>query len=100
MQEELPFAGHPTLGTASMIREYLPSKVETVNGGETVMLNLKAGKVPVRFESGSRFGEMTQPNPSFGALHEAALVATALGLKSEDLAASMPIQTASTGFHS
>ena len=61
------------------------------------MLNLKAGKVPVRFESGSRFGEMTQPNPSFGALHDAALVAKALGLKVEDLAPSMPIQTTSTG---
>lgn len=97
VQEELPFAGHPTLGTASMIREYLPSKLVRVDGGETVVLNLKAGKVPVRFESGSRFGEMTQPNPCFGALHEAALVATALGLKLEDLAPSMPIQTTSTG---
>jgi len=97
VQEELPFAGHPTLGTASLIREYLSARVETVNGQETVTLNLKAGKVPVRFESGSRFGEMTQPNPSFGALHEAAAVAKALGLRPEDLAASMPIQTASTG---
>ena len=96
VQEELPFAGHPTLGTASMIREYLPFKVEQVDGRETVVLNLKAGKVPVRFESGSRFGEMTQPNPSFGALHDAALVAKALGLKVEDLAPSMPIQTTST----
>lgn len=97
VQEELPFAGHPTLGTASMIREYLPSKVEMLNGQETVTLNLKAGKVPVRFEGGSRFGEMTQPNPSFGALHEAGSVAKALGLKVEDLTPSMPIQTASTG---
>ena len=97
VQEELPFAGHPTLGTASMVREYLPSKVGKVDGGETVMLNLKAGKVPVRFESGSRFGEMTQPNPSFGALHEAAGVAKALGLKVEDLEPSMPVQTTSTG---
>jgi len=97
VQEELPFAGHPTLGTASLIREYLPQNVEMVNGRETVMLNLKAGRVPVRFESGSLFGEMTQPNPSFGVLHEAAAVAKALGFRPEDLAASMPIQTASTG---
>jgi trans-2,3-dihydro-3-hydroxyanthranilate isomerase len=97
VQEELPFAGHPTLGTASMLREYLTSKVKKADGRETVVLNLKAGKVPVHFESGSRFGEMTQPNPLFGALHEAALVATALGLKVDDLAPSMPIQTTSTG---
>jgi trans-2,3-dihydro-3-hydroxyanthranilate isomerase len=97
VQEELPFAGHPTLGTASMIRKYLPSRVEMVSGQQTVTLNLKAGKVPVRFESGSRFGEMTQPNPSFGALHDACEVAKALGLKVEDLALSMPVQTASTG---
>jgi trans-2,3-dihydro-3-hydroxyanthranilate isomerase len=97
VQEELPFAGHPTLGTATMIRENLPSTVKKVDGRETVVLNLKAGKVPVRFESGSRYGEMTQPNPSFGALHEAASVANALGLSVEDLAPSMPIQTTSTG---
>jgi trans-2,3-dihydro-3-hydroxyanthranilate isomerase len=97
VQEELPFAGHPTLGTASMIREYLPSRVTEENGEEKIVLNLKAGKVPVRFESGSRFGEMTQPNPSFGALHETGLVAKALGLNVADLAPSMPIQTTSTG---
>lgn len=97
VEEELPFAGHPTLGTASMIREYLPSKVKTVDGSELVVLNLEVGKVPVRFEIGSRYGEMTQPNPSFGALHEAALVANALGLSVEELAPSMPIQTVSTG---
>jgi trans-2,3-dihydro-3-hydroxyanthranilate isomerase len=97
VQEELPFAGHPTLGTASMIREYLPSQVQTAGGRETVTLNLKAGRVPVRFESGSRFGEMTQPDPSFGALHEPRAVAKALGLTVEELAPSMPIQTASTG---
>src|SRR5579875_3156287 len=42
-QEELPFAGHPTLGTASFIRlHYGP-----VQGAETVILKLNAGPIPV-----------------------------------------------------
>ena len=45
-QEELPFAGHPTLGTASVLKVNTP---ETVNG-DTITLSLNVGPVPVRFE--------------------------------------------------
>ena len=42
---EVPFAGHPTLGTAYIIRqEILRKPVEQVN------LNLKVGQIPVRFD--------------------------------------------------
>src|SRR5712664_3613774 len=40
--EELPFAGHPTLGTA--LHLYSDSK-----GSAEITLDLKAGKIPVRF---------------------------------------------------
>src|SRR5437868_5438316 len=54
--EELPFAGHPTLGTAYLLRK--PRQAE-------VVLDLKAGKIPVTFEetNGLLFGEMTQRDP-------------------------------------
>src|ERR1700727_3284246 len=53
VQEELPFAGHPTLGTAFALRGQ--------TGAHEVKLNLNVGTVPVRFEDGSgplAFGEM------------------------------------------
>src|SRR5271165_2588141 len=44
-QEELPFAGHPTLGTAATIRSIFPEYA----GAESIMLDLNVGKIPVRF---------------------------------------------------
>ena len=45
-QEELPFAGHPTLGTASVLKMFFPETVQN----DTVTLALKVGPLPVRFE--------------------------------------------------
>src|SRR5437879_246119 len=42
VQEELPFAGHPTLGTAFVLRGS--------TGVHEVRLDLNVGQVPVRFE--------------------------------------------------
>src|SRR5215831_19081668 len=55
--EELPFAGHPTLGTAMVLHN---------NGsGQTVNLDLNVGKIPVQFtmRDGLPFGQMTQRDP-------------------------------------
>src|SRR5580658_3624292 len=67
-QEELPFAGHPTLGTASVLKMMAPETLV----GDTVTLALKVGPITVRFEpsaadAGAIFGEMTQREPEFGA---------------------------------
>jgi trans-2,3-dihydro-3-hydroxyanthranilate isomerase len=92
VQEELPFAGHPTLGTAFVLR------------GQThapeVRLNLNVGAVPVRFtEEAGRpvFGEMTQKDPEFGAIHNVDDIARLTNLGVEDFDDSAPIQTVSTG---
>jgi len=97
-QEELPFAGHPTLGTAATIRAFFPEYADA----EEIVLDLDAGKVPVRFlaERGSPsalYGVMTQPKPVFGGVHDPAAVAAALGLTVEDLSAAAAPQTVSTG---
>src|SRR6204780_1720003 len=47
VREELPFAGHPTLGTAFAIRGRGDAKKTSV---KKVVLELNAGKVPVHFE--------------------------------------------------
>jgi trans-2,3-dihydro-3-hydroxyanthranilate isomerase len=63
-------------------------------------LDLKAGKVPVRFEQPPgqpAFGEMTQVNPEFGPRHDRETVVRASGLRDGDLDPSLPIQTVSTG---
>lgn len=92
VQEELPFAGHPTLGTAFALRGK--------SGAQQITLELNVGKVPVRFEEKAgepAFGEMTQIDPVFGAQHEREAVARATGLNIEDFDPSLPIETVSTG---
>jgi trans-2,3-dihydro-3-hydroxyanthranilate isomerase len=97
-QEELPFAGHPTLGTASVLKMIAPETLQ----GDTVTLALKVGPVPVRFapsaaDAGAIFGEMTQREPEFGAELDAAEVAPLLGLAFEDMDPALPPQVVSTG---
>lgn len=90
--EELEFAGHPTLGTANVLR----------SGGEKqVNLELRVGKIPVTFEDaadgGLPFGEMTQRAPVFGEKHRPEDIAPLGGLRPEELRDDLPIQTVSTG---
>ena len=97
-QEELPFAGHPTLGTAATIRTLFPE----FHDAEKILLDLKAGQVPVVFpperNSGTAaFGMMTQPRPVFGKAHDAVQIASLLGLRGEDLLPEPVPQTVSTG---
>ena len=91
VDEELPFAGHPTLGTASVLRG--------TSGTPEVVLELGVGQVPVAFEDGPEgaFGEMRQRDPIFGRRHDPAEVARALGLQAEILDPALPIETVSTG---
>jgi trans-2,3-dihydro-3-hydroxyanthranilate isomerase len=92
VQEELPFAGHPTLGTAFQLRG--------ITGAHEITLDLNVGKVPVQFEEKPGqpvFGEMTQVNPEFGPQHDREAVVRACGLRDGDIDPSLPIQTVSTG---
>jgi trans-2,3-dihydro-3-hydroxyanthranilate isomerase len=92
-EEELAFAGHPTLGTASVLKLHAPEVVRQ----NTVTLALKVGPVPVRFAPGGLFGTMTQRDPEFGQELEAGAVAQLIGLKEDDLNPSHAPQVVSTG---
>ncbi len=89
--EEVPFAGHPTLGTAFVLRG--------ASGAREVVLALGVGEIPVAFEDrdGATFGEMRQRDPVFGRVHPREDVARALGLAEDDLDPAAPVETVSTG---
>jgi trans-2,3-dihydro-3-hydroxyanthranilate isomerase len=90
--EEIPFAGHPTLGTAAVIAN--------ARNVDEVALDLKVGKIPVSFKvtPDGRFGEMTQRDPEFGQFHDPNAIAKLIGISPAEIDASIPIQTVSTGF--
>jgi trans-2,3-dihydro-3-hydroxyanthranilate isomerase len=97
VREELEFAGHPTLGTASWLYGNHP----ILHGASEIALDLRLGPIPVSF-SGQQggpgvFGTMRQNDPIFGEIHEQPTVARALGLAIDDLDPGLPIQTVSTG---
>ena len=94
-ETELNFAGHPTLGTAFLIqREIIKKPVEEV------VLNLKAGKIPVFFDYTSKDScilWMKQLQPTFGKAYDAKLVSSILSLDVHDINTNFPIQDVSTG---
>jgi trans-2,3-dihydro-3-hydroxyanthranilate isomerase len=97
VQEELEFAGHPTLGTASWIH----LNHDTLRGSETVTLDLRVGRISVTFaqqqDAPGVYGTMRQNDPVFGRVHDPGEIAAVLGLSPEDLDSALPIQTVSTG---
>jgi len=92
-QEELPFAGHPTLGTASVLKQHAPELL----ADDTLRLALNVGPIPVRFKPGTLFGEMTQRDPEFLDQVDPVAVARLCGLSADDLHHSVPPQVVSTG---
>src|SRR6266404_463382 len=102
--EELPFAGHPTLGTALLLSAS-DSATDSRESAQ-VTLDLKAGKIPVRFTANSEtagrdrvdgqvFGEMRQRDPEFGVIFSREEVARVLGIAADEIP--WPIQIVSTG---
>jgi trans-2,3-dihydro-3-hydroxyanthranilate isomerase len=100
--EEVPFAGHPTLGTASWLYWNHP----VLRGADEIVLDLGVGPITVRFtapqpgEDGV-FGTMKQNDPTFGDPLESgedrAVLAAALNLSIDDLDPDLPTQVVSTG---
>jgi trans-2,3-dihydro-3-hydroxyanthranilate isomerase len=97
VREELEFAGHPTLGTASWLYLSHPG----LRGAAQITLDLRVGPIPVAFDRQQAglgvYATMRQNDPTFGQLHEPSAVADALGLAPTDLDPGLPIQTVSTG---
>lgn len=92
---EVPFAGHPTLGTAYLIRqEIVKQPVETIH------LNLKVGQIPVTFkktEQGEDILWMKQIEPTFGETLDVDSISQVLGIDQQQIDDRFPIQEVSTG---
>lgn len=90
-KEEVPFAGHPTLGTAQVIKnEILRSDAERV------ILNLAIGQIPVTFGADG-IAWMQQIEPTFGTQMRKEALAPVLGLEVDEIDARYPIEEVSTG---
>jgi trans-2,3-dihydro-3-hydroxyanthranilate isomerase len=96
-ESELPFAGHPTLGTAYVIQQdIIGEKVDMIR------LEMKAGEIPVAFTYKDDEPDilwMRQLNPEFGDVHSTEKFAEFLGLEPEDFDPDYPIQEVSTGVY-
>jgi len=101
-EAEIPFAGHPTLGTAAVIRE------EVGGEPEEVILDLDVGEVPVAVEGGDGSGKanreessetlwMTQQPPDFGETLSDDRLAEVLSLSPAAVDGDWPVQIVSTG---
>lgn len=92
---EVPFAGHPTLGTAFVIQRYILQKPV-----DKVILNLKVGQIPVTFnyiEGNPEWLWMRQKPPRFGESLDPDVVAESLHLTRGDLDERFPVEEVSTG---
>ncbi len=92
---EVPFAGHPTLGTAYIIRHKIIRRpVAQVN------LNLQVGQIPVAFERQTAGGDtvwMTPKEATFDETYPAGPIAPLLMVRESDIDKDFPIQSVSTG---
>jgi trans-2,3-dihydro-3-hydroxyanthranilate isomerase len=89
---ELPFAGHPTIGTSWVLRDrgVVPADADSF------VLELGVGPIAVRIDGD--FLWMDQGAATFGPIVEdRAAVADAIGLGVEDLLPEVPVQAVSTG---
>src|SRR6266516_2057304 len=104
VEEELPFAGHPTLGTA--LHLYASESAPDSKASAEITLDLKVGKIPVRFTANSEnagrdrvdgqvFGEMRQRDPEFGVTFSREQVARVIGIAPDEIPG--PVQIVSTG---
>lgn len=83
---ELPFAGHPTVGTAYVLSDSLDA---------TLRLEEQVGTLEVTVRDG--FTEMEQPLPTFEPVADRVAVAASLSLDATDLDPALPIEVGSSG---
>ena len=86
----MPFAGHPTLGTAYIIWKFLEKEQS-----DHVILNLNAGQIPVSVEGDVL--TMSQNPPEYGETVDKGILAEILSVDADMIRDDFPIQWVSTG---
>ena len=92
--KEIPFAGHPTLGTAFVLK-YSGLIPRTKNH---LLLNFKTGLVPVHIQDDGIISMKTSMGKILQTFSNPKEVAESLGLKVNNIDPNLPIQTVTTGF--
>ncbi len=93
--QEIPFAGHPTLGTAYIIQQEIIGQPV-----DKVILNLQVGQIPVTLHYSDDSVDllwMQQKPPIFGQTFSIDAIAQVLNLTVDDIDSNFPIQSVSTG---
>jgi len=97
-EKEVPFAGHPTLGTAYMIQREIVKKPV-----EMIVLNLKCGQIPVTIKYSKERVDilwMKQMPPTFVQAFDLGRICEVLSLNKASIDERFPIQEVSTGLPS
>ncbi len=87
---EVPFAGHPVLGAAFVIHNYVEKQPS-----EKIELNMKIGKIYVGISETTY--TMRQNSPIFGNTIKKEEIADIYGISSDDIVDEYPIEWVSTG---
>ena len=105
-EREISFSGHPTLGTAFIIYNFLDTKKK-----DEILLNLPSGQVSIEISQLDKKGDSNfiskskpclssnQKNPEFGRIYEPVLLSKILGLEPQDFDKKFPIQEVTIGLH-
>jgi len=94
-EQELPFAGHPTLGTAYVLQQEFIEQP-----AKQIILNLKVGQIPVTLhysDSSLEWLWMQQKSPSFHQVFATEIIPPILNLELDEIDSRFPIQEVSTG---
>lgn len=97
---EVPFAGHPTLGTAYVLAK--EGMIKLTEPKTTILLEMEVGCIPVELEVVDQeigFIQMGQNIPSFGQkLKQVARIAEALSIEIREVEATgLPVEVVSSG---
>lgn len=91
-KQEIPFAGHPTLGTAFIIQNEIIQ-----DPADKIVLNLQVGNIPVEINRAEKKVRMKQNFPDFGQQLDGEQIVNVLSLNKDDLDDRFPIEDVSTG---
>ncbi|CAG1002231.1 MAG: PhzF family phenazine biosynthesis protein [Candidatus Methanoperedens sp.] len=91
-KEEVPFAGHPALGTAYVIQHEIIKKPV-----ETIILNFKIGQIPVNLNDIRGVLWMKQKSATLGMVFDAGIISDVLNIDASDIDHIYPVREVSTG---
>ena len=93
-EKEIPFAGHPTLGTAFVLKD-----ADLISSTKNnLILNFKAGLISVHLQEDGIFLMKTPGGKILQTFSNTKEVAYTLGVKPNNIEPNLPIQTVTTGF--